>query len=207
MFAEGLEDNPRQIKRTVNVFLMLWQLAQERRQKLQDKIRPIRLAKVVAIQAIAPELYKLLNIHPGLLRHLEVVSRQKLNKSKASSAETGDDEPEAGEEGDGSPRRQAELYLAEKPQIGRLLTMLTDAIPKANPENSNLILDFSAVDFMSSAGWRVVITLYKAIRRRKRQMLLVGLRQGLQDALELAGFDRLFTVCTSLDEALKLLTP
>ena len=57
IFAAGLGVNPRQIKRTVNVFLMLWKLAEKRKEKLQDVVKPIRLAKVVAIQAIYPELY------------------------------------------------------------------------------------------------------------------------------------------------------
>ena len=49
VFTEGLGDNPRQIKRTVNTFLMLWKLAQKREEKLKGKVKPLRLAKVVAI--------------------------------------------------------------------------------------------------------------------------------------------------------------
>jgi len=60
VFAEGLGDNPRQIKRTVNTFLMLWKLAQRREAKLKGKVKPIRLAKVVAIQTVYPDLYNLL---------------------------------------------------------------------------------------------------------------------------------------------------
>ena len=71
IFAEGLGDNPRQIKRTVNVFLMLWKLAEKRERKLQGRIKPIRLAKVVAIQTIYPELYSLLKETPRYLRELE----------------------------------------------------------------------------------------------------------------------------------------
>jgi formylglycine-generating enzyme required for sulfatase activity len=66
VFAEGLGDNPRQVKRTVNVFLLLWQLAQKRKVGL-----PLRLAKVVAIQHIYPELYEVLKTTPRLLRELE----------------------------------------------------------------------------------------------------------------------------------------
>jgi formylglycine-generating enzyme required for sulfatase activity len=71
VFAEGLGNNPRQIKRTVNVFLMLWKLAEKRKDKLQGRIKPIRLAKVVAIQAIYPELYELLKKEPRYLAELE----------------------------------------------------------------------------------------------------------------------------------------
>jgi formylglycine-generating enzyme required for sulfatase activity len=71
VFAEGLGDNPRQIKRTVNVFLMLWSLAEKRQKKLQGAVKPVRLAKVVALQTVAPVLYDLLKEQPGLLRDLE----------------------------------------------------------------------------------------------------------------------------------------
>jgi formylglycine-generating enzyme required for sulfatase activity len=71
VFAEGLSDNPRQIKRTVNMFLLLWSLARQRSGKLQNAIKPIRLAKLVAIQTVYPELYELLRETPRYLRELE----------------------------------------------------------------------------------------------------------------------------------------
>lgn len=43
IFAESLSDNPRQIKRTVNVFLMLWNLADKRKGRLQGRIKPVKL--------------------------------------------------------------------------------------------------------------------------------------------------------------------
>ena len=72
VFAEGLGDNPRQIKRTVNTFLMLTKLAKKREKKLKGQVKPIRLAKVVAIQAVLPDLYNLLlKDEPRYLRELE----------------------------------------------------------------------------------------------------------------------------------------
>jgi hypothetical protein len=69
VFSIGLANNPRQIKRTVNVFFMLWNLSKKRQEKLQGLIKPIRLAKVVAIQTIFPGLYNLfLKDSPRYLR-------------------------------------------------------------------------------------------------------------------------------------------
>lgn len=79
VFTAGLGDNPRQIKRTVNIFLMLWKLAQKREEKLQGKVKPIRLAKVVAIQSAYPELYKFLRETPRYLRELEEYYRAESN--------------------------------------------------------------------------------------------------------------------------------
>lgn len=76
VFSTGLGDNPRQIKRTVNVFLMLWKLAEKRKDKLEGRIKPIRLAKVVTIQTVHPELYNLLlRDAPQYLRELEEYCR------------------------------------------------------------------------------------------------------------------------------------
>jgi len=71
VFSIGLKDNPRLVKRTVNVFLLLWNLAQQRSDQLQDSIKPVRLAKLVTIQAVYPELYELLKETPRFLRDLE----------------------------------------------------------------------------------------------------------------------------------------
>jgi formylglycine-generating enzyme required for sulfatase activity len=71
VFAAALGGNPRRVKRTVNVFLLLWRLAEARAERLKGKIRPVRLAKVVALQHIAPDLYEILRETPRLLRDLE----------------------------------------------------------------------------------------------------------------------------------------
>jgi formylglycine-generating enzyme required for sulfatase activity len=94
IFAEGLGDNPRQIKRTVNTFLMLWKLAQKREEKLKGKVKPIRLAKVVAIQTVYPDLYNLLlKEEPRYLRELEEYYRSE--SSQEGKAERGDALPRA----------------------------------------------------------------------------------------------------------------
>jgi hypothetical protein len=72
VFALGLAPNPRQVKRTVNVFLLVWKLS---RQKLPEAIQPVRLDKVVVIQHSHPDLYRLLREVPRYLRELEAYFR------------------------------------------------------------------------------------------------------------------------------------
>jgi len=86
VFAEGLGDNPRNIKRTVNTFLMLTKLAEKRRAKLKESVKPIRLAKVVAIQAAHPDLFNLLlKEEPRYLRELEEYYRSESSEKKQAS--------------------------------------------------------------------------------------------------------------------------
>lgn len=70
VFAVGLEPNPRRIKRTLNIFLLLWRLAQNRGD-LRPVIKPVRLAKVVIIQQYHPRLFRLIAQGPHYLIDLE----------------------------------------------------------------------------------------------------------------------------------------
>jgi hypothetical protein len=71
VFAQGLgEPNPRQVKRVLNIFLLLSRLLDERPDLLQS-ITPVRLAKFVTIQHAHPEFYNLLRRRsPGYLPEL-----------------------------------------------------------------------------------------------------------------------------------------
>ncbi len=86
VFALGIAPNPRQIKRTINIYTLLWTLAGKRHLKsgqpaaadqperpplLSEVLTPVRLAKVVVIQHSYPDLYELLKLTPRYLRDLE----------------------------------------------------------------------------------------------------------------------------------------
>ncbi len=59
VFAVGLPPNPRQVKRTLNIFLLLYRLV-EHKEDLQETITAPRLAKMVAIQHAHPDFYNFL---------------------------------------------------------------------------------------------------------------------------------------------------
>ncbi len=70
VFVEGLIANPREIKRTINLFSLLWFLSNTR-QELSKSITPVRLAKIVVIQQSYPDFYELLVSNPLLLKKAE----------------------------------------------------------------------------------------------------------------------------------------
>ncbi len=70
VFTVGLEPNPRRIKRTLNIFLLLWRLAQNR-EDLRNVIKAVRLAKIVIIQQYHPRLFHLIADGPHYLIDLE----------------------------------------------------------------------------------------------------------------------------------------
>lgn len=67
VFAQGIETNPRRIKRALNVFLFISRLAEKRGVLLQ----PVRLAKVVVVYDNHPVLFERLRQNPALLRDIE----------------------------------------------------------------------------------------------------------------------------------------
>lgn len=75
VFITGLTVNPREIKRTINIFSLLWNLA-TKRAELVGKISPVRLAKVIVIQQGYSELHKMLLQRPRFLVDLECLIRQ-----------------------------------------------------------------------------------------------------------------------------------
>ncbi len=145
VFAEGLGDNPRQIKRTVNTFLMLWKLAQKREAKLKGKVKPLRLAKVVAIQTVYPDLYNLLlKEEPRYLRELEEYYRaettqeRKMEKGEAGAPPSPKVGRGAGGEGKGEgklePPPALVPFLSRRgaSAVRRILTMHSLGLEDAN---------------------------------------------------------------------------
>ena len=76
IFAGALSPNPRQIKRTINVYMLLWRLREQRQDNLKA-VTALRLAKVVILQTAYPDVFDRLKSNACLLQKLEEISRQK----------------------------------------------------------------------------------------------------------------------------------
>jgi len=114
VFCQGLAPNPRQVKRTLNIYLLLSRLV-DRRPALAGTIKPVRLAKVVAIQHAHPDLYDLLRLRPGYLLDLEAFFRAQDRAERRPGAEA---EP---------PRLPEALQpFAAREPLRRLLCLLDD---------------------------------------------------------------------------------
>jgi anti-anti-sigma factor len=65
-----------------------------------------------------------------------------------------------------------------------------------------LVFDFSDLDFMSSAGLRVVLLAGKRMREAKGKLAFAGLRDNVHDVFAMSGFLKLFQAHPTLDAAL-----
>ena len=65
-----------------------------------------------------------------------------------------------------------------------------------------LALDFSALNYISSAGLRVVLLAGKKLRASSGKLVLTSLQPMVRDVFDMSGFLTLFAVTDSLDEGL-----
>lgn len=66
---------------------------------------------------------------------------------------------------------------------------LTDYLADIVAEgNSNLVLNFSELKYISSAGLRVILTTVKMLKAKKRDLFLSELEGPVKDVLKLSGF-------------------
>jgi anti-sigma B factor antagonist len=72
---------------------------------------------------------------------------------------------------------------------------------------AKIILDMSQVPFMSSAGLRMLLVLYRTISGRGDKIVLVGLSEDLRSTMALTGFLDLFHHHPTLEAGLAELAP
>lgn len=65
-----------------------------------------------------------------------------------------------------------------------------------------IVLDFSGVDYISSAGLRVVLWLAKQIKEHAGVLVLCGLRKNVLEIFEMCGFVDFLTIVDNREAAL-----
>jgi anti-sigma B factor antagonist len=72
-------------------------------------------------------------------------------------------------------------------------------------ESQNVLLDFSKVDFVSSAGLRVLLMIYRQIKSKNGKVVLVGVSEEIHDVMSMTGFVNFFEITDTIENALKTL--
>ncbi len=66
----------------------------------------------------------------------------------------------------------------------------------------NLVLDFSGVDYISSAGLRAILVVAKQLRSGQGELSVAVLQEMVKEVFELSGFNAILPIFDSLDAAL-----
>lgn len=76
---------------------------------------------------------------------------------------------------------------------------LCEIVRQGDPD---LVIDLSQVDFVSSVGLSVLLTVWKASREQGGDLVLIGVNAGIENLLEITSFTSFIKVYPSLNAAL-----
>jgi anti-sigma B factor antagonist len=74
-------------------------------------------------------------------------------------------------------------------------------IPLIKP-GCKIVLDMSKVDYMSSAGLRMMLLIFRQVSGQHGKVVLTGLSEEIKDTMSLTGFLDFFTTADTMDAAL-----
>ena len=69
--------------------------------------------------------------------------------------------------------------------------------------SKHMVIDFKDLDYISSAGLRVILKATKALKREDGRIMLCSMQDYVKEVFEIAGFDSFLPIVATLDDALK----
>jgi anti-sigma B factor antagonist len=98
------------------------------------------------------------------------------------------------ENGIGTARLEGSLDGKTAPEVREQLRPFLAA-------NSKLILDLTKVEYLSSAGLRLLLLLYREFAAKKGKVVLLGVSDDIKTVMSHTGFLNFFTLASSEPEA------
>jgi anti-sigma B factor antagonist len=86
---------------------------------------------------------------------------------------------------------------------GQTAPALQARLLAALDEATAAVFDVSEVSYMSSAGFRLLLFMYRSLSIKGGQLALVGLTEDIRDTMEMTGFVDFFVLRDTLEEALE----
>lgn len=77
---------------------------------------------------------------------------------------------------------------------------LSDLITRGE---TTLLINLQGLEYISSAGLRVILAAAKKLKEKNGKLLIAGLRGSVRDVFQLSGFYSIFRVYESIEEALQ----
>jgi anti-sigma B factor antagonist len=71
-------------------------------------------------------------------------------------------------------------------------------------DSNYALLDFKGVDFVSSAGLRVLLMLYRHIKSKNGKIVLTGVSEEIREVMEMTGFINFFELSDKVEDAMIL---
>ena len=71
-----------------------------------------------------------------------------------------------------------------------------------NSGSNEMIIDFEDLDYISSAGLRVIVKTAKNLKRSEGTVVLCSMQDYVKEVFEVAGFDAFLTIVSTMDDAM-----
>ncbi len=97
------------------------------------------------------------------------------------------------------PYDDATVVTASGDVDGSTAPILQEQVLAVAQPGCRLLLDFSQVGYMSSAGLRVMLLLYRQISGGRGKAVIVGLNDDIKGAMSATGFLKFFTTADTLE--------
>ena len=94
-------------------------------------------------------------------------------------------------------RLEGRLDVSSTPQLEKKMQPIID------DGHTVIYLDFSDIDYLSSAGLRLLLAKTQELKAKKGNLILFSLTDEVKEVVEVAGFKKVFTIFASEKEALK----
>jgi anti-anti-sigma factor len=72
-----------------------------------------------------------------------------------------------------------------------------------NKEQHKILFDFSGVDYLSSAGMRMLLSVAKKLKTLSGKLVIFGITTNVMDVLKMSGFDHVLELTGSQEEGLR----
>jgi len=97
------------------------------------------------------------------------------------------------------------IQLPERLDSNTSQTVRDEVIPLID-EGTRCLLDMRTVKYLSSAGLRVLLVIYRTISDKDGRVILVGVSQRLQDVMSMTGFLSHFIFYDTIESGLSALS-
>ena len=90
------------------------------------------------------------------------------------------------------------LDAVSSPQLEKKVMASIDA-----GDNSQVLMNFEKVEYLSSAGMRLLLSTTKKMKSKNGKFVLSNIADGVMEVIKMAGFDHILNIRASEEEALK----
>jgi anti-anti-sigma factor len=118
--------------------------------------------------------------------------------------------------GRGQPGRETPMEFVQESAGGVLIVKLSGRLDSSTAQAAEdnftraiasgvtrIAIDMSGLDYISSAGLRILLVIAKKLQQAKGKVVLFGLVANVREVFSISGFDKIFTIRPNTAEALE----